>query len=91
MPPALVNVQAVYDDSNVPCTIERYFHCARCLSELREGRDERGQPITPISARDYSRTQIGITPRGWQVWCARHDCNITTITLRPKAQPKGGR
>jgi hypothetical protein len=87
MPPKMLNVEAVYDDSRVPCAIDRYFHCARCLSELTEGRDERGQRITPTSARDYARVGVGMTPSGWQVWCNRHDCNITTIVLRPK----GGR
>ncbi len=51
--------------------IERYFHCSLCVSEAPEG----------LPPREYQSIEAGMTSKGFQVWCKRHDCNIVTIEL----------
>lgn len=56
--------------SNAPNAIESYFHCGRCLSEKPAG----------ISAKDWARTQTGVTADGSvQVWCNRHEMNVVIV------------
>lgn len=52
--------------SDVPNTIFRYLHCARCIREKPKG----------IAPQDWATFSIGITPEGLQVWCNRHQINI---------------
>ena len=74
--------------------IGAYIHCGKCLHEIPAG-------TSPV---EYARTEIGWTPRGFQVWCRRHDCNIlhvdfegqkhkanTTCKAADVAPPKGQR
>jgi len=46
--------------------IVKYFTCKNCDEILAEG----------VSPQEYSRTQIGITPYGFQVWCNRCERNV---------------
>lgn len=66
----------LYHDTrfNQPESIVTYFHCARCLNELPEGE----------SPRSYQRVQVGLLEDGSvQVWCVRHDCNVTIMSFHP--------
>lgn len=54
-------------------TISTYYHCGLCVNEWKQG----AAPGT--SPSEYSRTQIGNTPWGLQVWCARHEVNVCHI------------
>ena len=50
----------------------RYAHCSVCLSE-------RPADIAP---RDWARQQLSIGRDGrMQLWCTRHDINITTMSF----------
>lgn len=53
-----------------------YLHCAKCLDEWQES--FRGV----VSPRDYARQQVALTREGVQVWCTRHDANITHMRYR---------
>jgi hypothetical protein len=53
-----------------PCAIVSFFHCRRCLLEKPEEE----------APKDWARINVGFTQEGHiQVWCARHDINITTL------------
>lgn len=58
--------------------IELYFHCALCMKELNELKDE----SKFMSPRDYAQVEAGWTVKGFQVWCKRHDCNIVHIDFQ---------
>lgn len=49
-----------------------FWHCRRCLEE---------NPGVE-SPRDFARFECGWTKAGFQVWCVRHDCNVTAIDLQ---------
>lgn len=51
------------------CHIKTFFHCTSCLGDKPEG----------VSLAEWSRTQMGITIWGLQVWCNR--CNKSVIHL----------
>jgi len=57
--------------------IAAYLHCALCL-------DERPADISP---RDFAALEVGWTPRGLQIWCRRHDCNIAHIDFEGQTHP----
>ena len=52
--------------------INAYLHCGKCLKELKELK-------LKVSPQQYSRTQVGFTKKGVQVWCFRHNLNICHI------------
>jgi hypothetical protein len=60
-----------------PNEISGYLHCGRCMEDLPPG----------ISPKEYQRVQVGKTPRGLQVWCTRHDCNILHIDFEGHQHP----
>jgi len=51
--------------------IKQFFHCAKCLDELPDG----------LSPREYTNYEVGMTERGIQVWCKRHEMNVTYMNL----------
>ena len=51
-----------------------FLSCAKCLDEKPED----------ISAKDYARQQVSLTPMGIQVWCNRHDVNIDHMKMEVK-------
>lgn len=51
--------------------IEMFFHCKKCLEEL--------PPDT--SPREWVRIEAGWSKRGLQIWCVRHEMNITHVDL----------
>lgn len=57
--------------------IKLYFHCAKCLEELPDGESPAG----------YARYSMGRTDTGLQIWCERHNCNITKIEAK-EVKPK---
>lgn len=57
--------------------IAQYIHCTQCLNE-------RPADVSPM---DWSLTQAGFTPAGFQVWCNRHDCNIVHIDFEGVKHP----
>ena len=57
--------------------IALYIHCAKCIQE---------KPAN-ISPKDWSMTQAGWTPKGLQVWCNRHNCNILHIDFQGQKHP----
>jgi hypothetical protein len=64
-------------DPTVAEDITAYAHCRRCLDELRLVVRPRKSP------RSYARLNVGITKDGRiQVWCVRHNCNVTLISAR---------
>jgi hypothetical protein len=48
-----------------------YKHCHHCLAGL--------PPLT--SPAEWARLNIGVTKRGFQVWCVRHNVNVMEIDL----------
>lgn len=48
-----------------------YVNCEKCTAELPPG----------TSPKAHARQQVAFTPDGFQVWCTRHDCNITDVTV----------
>ena len=49
--------------------IVRFFHCHKCIDELPNG-------LTP---RAWARLEVGWTKEGLQVWCVRHEMNVTDL------------
>jgi hypothetical protein len=82
--------------------IVQYLHCGLCLAELREpspswppegsGESEEAWAAARI-ARDlaspklYARLEVGFTPIGLQIWCARHDVNVVHIDFEGQQHP----
>jgi hypothetical protein len=58
-----------------------YIHCALCVADIQEGRAPYDSPLT------YSRYSVGWTPRGLQVWCNRHDCNVANVDFEGAQHP----
>jgi hypothetical protein len=56
--------------------IERFFHCALCMMELKNGSFG-----TPTSPRDYADIEAGVYADGIQVWCKRHEVNIADLNM----------
>ena len=59
-----------------------YFHCGKCLEELREDdlilhyQPKYREDLKSISAQEYSQLSVGATEEGIQIWCDRHDCEV---------------
>lgn len=71
-----------YDGPSNRMEIEKYLHCALCIKEWHE-REEAGETLPAW----WSRIEVGYTKRGWQVWCARHNCNIIHIDFEGRRHP----
>lgn len=54
--------------------IEVFYHCGECLEELPSDK-------TP---QDYCRLEFGMTKRGFQLRCIRHNLNVIHIDLEGK-------
>ncbi len=79
-----LKVKAHHDtDPDTPDAGITYFNCARCLEEL-----ESGVLGVTYSPKTYARQQAALTREGIQVWCTRHDCNITLMRLRAVRKEK---
>lgn len=75
---AAPKVQFVHDTSaNTPCEIGQFVHCAKCVEEWPGD-------VTPA---EWARTQTGLTAKGFQVWCTRHDCNSTNVVVQVAPAP----
>lgn len=61
--------------------ITSYCHCGLCVTDIKLGR---AMGHSPASYANYS---VGWTPRGLQVWCNRHNCNILNIDFEGKQHP----
>ena len=59
-------------DKTMDNEIELYFHCAECLKEKPPD----------VSPKEWQRIQVGWTRRGFQVWCVRHEINVTNVDFR---------
>jgi hypothetical protein len=69
-------------DPETPLDGAMALHCGKCLGELPYGQ----------SPRSWSRQQAWITTKGYiQVWCNRHDCNITLMCIEAKKEGEDGR
>jgi hypothetical protein len=57
--------------SDIPnaLSIVTYLHCRLSVVELPPG----------TSPRDYARVSVGMTERGFRVWCNRHDVNVAHV------------
>lgn len=60
-----------------------YIQCALCLEEVMEIANEKGS----ASPREYQRISVSYTPRGFQVWCNRHDCNVMHVDFQGATHP----
>lgn len=69
-------IQLIYEsEPDIPCEIEAFIQCAKCLNEKPAG----------VSPRQFARVQIGIRNDGkLQVWCNRHECNVVVIDFKLK-------
>lgn len=54
-----------------------FLHCGKCLKELPAGK----------SPSEWARLSVGWTPRGLQVWCSRHDCNVMHVDFEGAQHP----
>ena len=58
------------------CEITSYMHCSLCLQEKPED----------VSPAEWARLNVGMTPKGIQVWCVRHDSNVDHMQLRLRTE-----
>lgn len=49
--------------------IIRWLHCGRCLREMPVGE----------SPSSWARLDAGVTEKGVQIWCTRHEVNVALI------------
>lgn len=68
------------DDVREPNEISGYVHCAMCLRELRLHDLPAGD-----SPATFARVNVGLTARGVQAWCVRHNVNIAHFVFRAPA------
>ena len=57
--------------------IAMYLVCKKCFDELPD--DE--------SMQTWSRLNIGLTEKGLQAWCVRHDCNVVHVNFEGHEHP----
>lgn len=57
--------------------IGMYTHCSLCLQEKPAHK----------SPQEWARLEVGTTPRGIQVWCSRHNCNVLNIDFEGQKHP----
>lgn len=57
--------------------IEAYMHCGLCLQEKPDD----------MSPREFSDSEVGMTPQGLQIWCKRHECNVIHIDFQGEKHP----
>ena len=60
--------------------IQSYLHCTLCINESKVS----GIRLSPS---DYQNIEVGWTPKGLQVWCKRHDCNMLHIDFEGQVHP----
>ena len=58
--------------SKSKCHIVAFMHCGKCLNELLAGE----------SPRSYASLEFGWTPKGFQLWCKRHEMNVINTDLQ---------
>lgn len=59
----------INSQSGVENSIQAFLHCRRCLEEMPQG----------TSPREWACIEAGLTPKGVQIWCKRHEINIAHI------------
>lgn len=64
-------------DVTEPCTIFRFLHCEKCLKEMPRGE----KPAT------WARLNVGMTPKGIQIWCERHSCSVDHVMFTLERVP----
>ena len=62
-------------------SILQYFHCMKCVAEIRNGTARVRSP------REYARFEVGFTRLGLQVWCPRHNLNVLHIDFESHTHP----
>ncbi len=55
------------------------FVCGQCAEEFERRRHEL---LPSATLADYQCLEVGISARGLQAWCRRHDCNVLDLDLR---------
>lgn len=71
---ARVVEQGTMKTKNIGGSMERnnitaFMHCKKCLDTLPKG----------LSPRKWARIEVGQTRKGLQIWCVRHEMNITEL------------
>ena len=49
-----------------------FYHCRECLDEIC-AKQSIGDEVSP---REYANYEFGVTEKGFQLWCVRHEKNI---------------
>ncbi len=57
--------------------IRNYIHCGKCFHEIP----------ADTSPKDWQQLEIGLTEKGLQVWCTRHDINVVHIDFEGHRHP----
>ena len=52
--------------------IQMFYHCKKCLKE---------QKNSGLSPREYASFEFGVTEKGFQLWCTRHEENVLALDL----------
>lgn len=63
--------------------IGMFMHCGKCLAAFKADLPE----VHGESPESYARLSVGWTPRGIQVWCVRHDCNVINVDFEGHQHP----
>lgn len=61
-------------------SIYLFANCELCTNERPDG----------ISLREWGRLEVGLTKKGFQVWCIRHDCNVVHVDFEGHKHPMDG-
>lgn len=63
--------------------IVMYLHCGLCIEDYKREAALMGS----ASPAQMARLNVGWTPRGIQVWCAKHDCNVVNVDFEGARHP----
>lgn len=69
-------------DGKSPLEIELFTHCGQCIGEIEAGTAGTDSPA------EYARLSVGTTADGIQVWCERHNCNVTHFKFEAVADER---
>ena len=81
-----MDASAPLPNEEISNRIEHYLVCELCAQDVAKANSE-ANVTDEISLQDYTQIDTGLTNRGIQVWCRRHNFNIVHIDFQGHQLP----